>query len=48
MDEVLVCRFPYLTETRLRNALAAFLFKGDEVYKNLKSVRAASVQELLC
>ncbi len=27
--------------------LQLFLFKGDEVYKNLKSVRAASVQELL-
>lgn len=27
--------FPFLTETRLRNALAAFLFKGDDVYKKL-------------
>lgn len=35
MDEVWSA-FPYLTETRLRNALAAFLFKGDEVYKKLE------------
>ncbi len=28
--------FPYLTETKLRNALAAFLFKGDDVYKVLE------------
>ena len=28
--------FPYLTETKVRNALAAFLFKGDEVYKVLE------------
>ena len=28
--------FPHLTETRVRNALAAFLFKGDEVYKVLE------------
>lgn len=27
--------FPALTETSVRSALAAFLFKGDEVYKNL-------------
>ena len=35
MDEVWTA-FPYLTETKLRNALAAFLFKGDEVYKKLE------------
>ena len=35
MDEVWSA-FPYLTETRHRNALAAFLFKGDEVYKKLE------------
>lgn len=35
MDEVWSA-FPYLTETKLRNALAAFLFKGDEVYKKLE------------
>ncbi len=27
--------FPAMTETMVRSALAAFLFKGDEVYKNL-------------
>lgn len=27
--------FPHLTETRIRNALAAFLFKGDKVYQPL-------------
>lgn len=27
--------FPYLTETKVRSALAAFLFKGDEVYRKL-------------
>ena len=27
--------FPAMTETSVRSALAAFLFKGDEVYKNL-------------
>lgn len=27
--------FPYMTQTQIRNALAAFLFKGDEVYKKL-------------
>ena len=27
--------FPSMTETFVRSALAAFLFKGDEVYKNL-------------
>lgn len=29
--------FPALTETMIRNALAAFLFKGDDVYKVLKN-----------
>ncbi|MCM1115232.1 MAG: ATP-binding cassette domain-containing protein [Clostridium sp.] len=28
--------FPFMTETRVRNALAAFLFKGDEVYRSLE------------
>ena len=28
--------FPYLTETKIRNALAAFLFRGDEVYRVLE------------
>lgn len=27
--------FPYMTETAVRSALAAFLFKGDDVYKEL-------------
>ena len=27
--------FPQMTETRVRNALAAFLFKGEEVYRPL-------------
>ena len=27
--------FPAMTETNVRNALAAFLFRGDEVYKRL-------------
>ena len=27
--------FPTMTETSVRNALAAFLFKGEDVYKNL-------------
>ena len=35
MDEVWTA-FPYLAETKLRNALAAFLFKGDDVYKVLE------------
>lgn len=28
--------FPAMTETTVRSALAAFLFKGDDVYKNLQ------------
>lgn len=36
LDEVWSA-FPALTETMLRNALAAFLFKGDDVYKLLKN-----------
>lgn len=28
--------FPYMTETEIRNALAAFLFKGDEIYRKLE------------
>ena len=27
--------FPQMTETRVRNALAAFLFKGEEGYRPL-------------
>ena len=34
IDEVWTA-FPYMTETRVRNALAAFLFKGDEVFRRL-------------
>lgn len=29
--------FPAMTETQIRSSLAAFLFKGDEVYKKLSS-----------
>lgn len=36
LDEVW-SSFPALTETTVRNALAAFLFKGDEVYKVLNT-----------
>ena len=28
--------FPFMTETKVRNALAAFLFKGDEVFRRLE------------
>ena len=35
LDEVW-SHFPAMTETAVRNALAAFLFKGDDVYKVLK------------
>lgn len=35
IDEVWTS-FPFMTETRVRNALAAFLFKGDEVFKKLE------------
>jgi len=35
IDEVWT-NFPYMTETRVRNALASFLFKGDEVYRKLE------------
>ena len=34
IDEVWT-NFPYMTETKVRNALAAFLFKGEEVYRKL-------------
>lgn len=34
IDEVW-SHFPFMTETKVRNALAAFLFRGDEVYKKL-------------
>ena len=30
--------YPFLTETRVRSSLAAFLFKGDEVYKPLSAM----------
>ncbi len=29
--------FPQLTETKIRNALAAFLFRGDEVFRKLQN-----------
>ncbi|MGN1124190.1 MAG: ribosomal protection-like ABC-F family protein [Eubacterium sp.] len=35
IDEVW-SNFPFMTETRVRNALAAFLFKGDDVYRKLE------------
>ncbi|MBR2133753.1 MAG: ABC-F family ATP-binding cassette domain-containing protein [Eubacterium sp.] len=35
IDEVWTS-FPFMTETRIRNALAAFLFKGEEVFKKLE------------
>lgn len=35
MDEVWTA-FPYMTETAVRNALAAFLFKGEEVFRKLE------------
>ena len=30
--------YPYLTETKVRSSLAAFLFKGDEVFKPLSAM----------
>ena len=30
--------YPFMTETRVRSSLAAFLFKGDEVYKPLSAM----------
>ncbi len=35
LDEVWSA-YPFMTETKLRNALAAFLFKGEEVYRKLE------------
>lgn len=35
IDEVWTS-FPFMTETRVRNALAAFLFKGEEVFRPLR------------
>ncbi len=35
LDEVWTS-FPFMTETKVRNALAAFLFKGDDVYRKLE------------
>ena len=35
IDEVWT-NFPYMTETKVRNALAAFLFKGEEVFRKLE------------
>lgn len=35
IDEVWTA-FPFMTETKVRNALASFLFKGDDVYKKLE------------
>lgn len=37
MDEIWDS-FPHMTQTQLRNALAAFLFKGDEVFKQLSTL----------
>lgn len=34
IDEVWTS-FPFMTETKIRNALAAFLFKGDDVFRKL-------------
>lgn len=34
IDEVWT-NFPFMTETRVRNALASFLFKGEEVFRKL-------------
>ena len=34
LDEVWSA-YPFMTETKVRNALAAFLFKGEEVYRKL-------------
>ncbi len=30
--------FPYLTNTQIRNALAVFLFRGDDVFKEIKTL----------
>ena len=30
--------FPFMNQTRIRNALALFLFKGDDVYKSLSAM----------
>lgn len=35
LDEVWAA-YPFMTETKVRNALAAFLFKGEEVYRKLE------------
>ena len=35
LDEVWSA-YPFMTETKVRNALAAFLFKGEEVYRKLE------------
>ena len=35
IDEVWTA-FPYMTETKVRNALAAFLFKGEDVFRKLE------------
>lgn len=35
LDEVWTA-YPFMTETKVRNALAAFLFKGEEVYRKLE------------
>ncbi len=35
IDEVWT-NFPYMTETKVRNSLAAFLFKGEDVYRKLE------------
>lgn len=31
-------QFPYMTQTEIRNALAAFLFRGDEVFQKIETL----------
>lgn len=37
IDEI-TDEYPYMTQTQIRNALAAFLFKGDDVFKEIASL----------
>ncbi len=39
--------YPNLTETALRNALAAFLFRGDEVFKSVSTLSGGEKARLL-
>ncbi len=39
--------YPHLTETALRNALAAFLFRGDEVFKSVSTLSGGEKARLL-